>query len=130
MIKKIISGGQTGAKLINQIASIFRIQRSSTKISDEVRTALKRAIHEKDAGRPTEALHILDEIIREDPDNPMALFVKSVILWEDFKDPTISKLGLQRVKQLVPRKKDKLNRMASELMENIERPYIRKMNGK
>ena len=115
-------------KLINQIASIFRIKRSSTKISDEVRTALEKAIHAKDAGRYSEALHIVDEIIKEDPDIPMALLVKSVILWEGFKDSYTAKLGLQRVKKLVPRKKDKLHGMASELMEKIERPYLRRKN--
>jgi len=105
------------------------MQKSSTQISDEVKSALEKAIHEKDAGRYLEALHILDEIIREDPDNPVAVYIKAVTLWEGFKDSYTTKLGLQRVKQLVPRKKDKLNRMASELMEKIERPYLRRMNG-
>ena len=117
-------------KLINQIANIFRIKRSSTKISDEVITALEKAIYEKDAGRYTEALYILDEILRDDPDIPLVMYVKSLILWEGFKDSYTAKLGLQRVKQLVPRKKDKLNRMASELMEKIERPYLPKIDGK
>jgi len=117
-------------KLINRIASILKIHRSSPQISDEVKTALEKAIYEKDAGRYTEALHILDEIIREDPDIPMAMIVKSVVLWEGFKDSYTAKLGLQRVKQLVPRKKDKLNRMASELMEEIELPYSSRKDGK
>ena len=116
--------------LLNRIISFFGIARSANQISDEVATALKRAIYEKDAGRYTEALHILDEIARDDPDIPAALLIKSVILWEGFKDPHLAKLGLQRVKQLVPRKSNKLNRMASELMEKIERPYLRRMNGK
>jgi len=60
----------------------------------------------------------------------LVLFVKSVILWEDFKDPYTAKLSLQRVMKLVPRKKVKLNRMASELMERIERPYLSQIDGK
>jgi hypothetical protein len=117
-------------EIINRISSLFRIPRSTAGISEEVKAALEKAIHKKDAGRYSEALHIVDEIIREDPDIPLALIVKSVILWEGFKDSYTAKLGLQRVKQLVPRKKDKLNRMASELMEKIERPYLSKIDGK
>jgi len=116
-------------KFINRISSLFIIPRSTARISEEVKAALEKAIHEKDSGRYTQALHIVDEIIREDPDIPMALIVKSVILWEGFKDSYTAKLGLQRVKQLVPRKKDKIHRMASELMEKIERPYLQRMNG-
>ena len=117
-------------KLIDQIARIFRIQRSSTKISEEVRTALENAIQEKEVGRYSEALHILDEIIREDPDIPAALYIKATIIWEGFKDPYTANLGLQRVKQLVPNKNDRLNQMASELMEEIERPYLSRIDGK
>ena len=117
-------------EIINRISSLFRIPRSTAGISEEVKAALEKAIHKKDAGRYSEALHIVDEIIKEDPDIPMALLVKSVILWEGFKDSYTAKLGLQRVKQLVPRKKDKLHRMASELMEKIERPYLSKIDGK
>jgi uncharacterized protein (UPF0147 family) len=107
--------------LINKINSFFKIPRTSTEISGEVKIALEKAIHEKDAGRFVEALDILDEIIRDDPDIPVATFIKAVILWEGFKDSYTAKLGIQRVKELVPKKNDKLNRMASELMEEIER---------
>ena len=71
-------------KLINRIASILKIHRSSPQISDEVKTALEKAIYEKDAGRYTEALYILDEILRDDPDIPLVMYVKSLILWEGF----------------------------------------------
>ena len=109
-------------RLINRIVSLFRrIPRSAPQISDEVKAALEKAIHEKDAGRYTEALHILDEIITDDPDIPVALYIKAVILWKGFKDPYTANLGLQRVKQLVPKKNDRLNQMASELIEEIKR---------
>jgi hypothetical protein len=59
----------------------------------------------------------------------LVLFVKSLILWEGFKDSYTPRLGLQRVKELFPKKKDKLNRMATELIEKIERPYLPKIDG-
>jgi len=107
-------------KLINRILSIFRIPRSANQISGEVSTALEKAVHEKDAGRYTEALHILDEIIKDDPDIPVVLYIKAVILWEGFKDSYTAKLGLQRVKELVSKKNVRLSRMASELIDEIE----------
>jgi len=61
--------------LINRIASLFRTPRSNTPISDDIKAALEKAIHEKDAGRYTQALHILDEIITDDPDIPVALYI-------------------------------------------------------
>jgi len=43
-----------------------------------------------------------------------------VILWEGFKDSYTAKLGLQRVKELVPKKKDRLNQLAADLIDEIE----------
>ena len=112
--------GTLTLKLINKIVSLFKMPRSTPLISDEVKTALEKAIHEKDAGRYIQALHIVDDILKDDPDIPLATLVKATILWEGFKDPYTAQLGLQRVKELVPQKKDRLNQMASELMEEIE----------
>lgn len=95
--------------------------RSSTLLSDEVKAALEKAVHEKDLGRYTEALQIVDEVLKDDPNTPVAAFIKSTILWEGFNYSSTAKLGLKRVKQLVPDKNDRLNHMASELMEEIER---------
>jgi tetratricopeptide (TPR) repeat protein len=94
---------------------------SHAPLSEEVKTALERAVNEKDAGRYTEALHIVDDVLKQDPNIPVAAFIKATILWEGFKDPFTATLGLQRVKQLVPDKNDRLNHMASELMAEIER---------
>jgi len=106
--------------LLNRIASLFRIPRSTTRVSDEVKAELEKALHEKDAGRYTEALHILDKIIADDPDIPVALYIKAVIMWEGSKDSYTAKLGLQRVMELAPKKKDRLNQLASELIDEIE----------
>ena len=106
--------------LINRIASLIRIPRSTARISDEVKAALEKATIEKDSGRYTQALHILDEIIADDPDIPLALYIKAVILWEGFKDSYTAMLGLQRVKELVPKKKDRLNQLAADLIDEIE----------
>jgi len=95
--------------------------KSTTLLSDEVKTCLEKAVFEKDAGRYTEALRIVDEVLKDDPKIPLAAFIKATILWEGFKDSYTAKLGLQRVRQLVPNKNDRLHLMASELIEKIKR---------
>jgi hypothetical protein len=62
----------------------------------------------------------VDDVLKDDPNIPVAAFIKATILWEGFKDSYTAKLGLQRVKQLVPNKNDRLNHMASELIAEIE----------
>ena len=95
--------------------------KATTLLSDEIRTALEKAVYEKDIGRYTEALHIVDELLKDDPNIPLAAYIKATILWDGFKDSYTAKLGLKRVKQLVPNKNNSLYHMASELMEEIER---------
>ena len=96
-------------------------------LSDEVKSALEKAVSEKDTGRYREALHIVDDVLKDDPNIPVAALIKATILWEGYKDSYTAKLGLQRVKQLVPNNNDRINRLASELMEEIERS--KKING-
>jgi hypothetical protein len=108
-------------KLTNKTVNLFKKPRSTALISDEVKTALERAVYEKENGRYREALYIVDGVLKDDPNIPVATFIKAAILWEGFKDSYTAKLGLQRVKMLVPKKNDKFNQMASELMKEIER---------
>lgn len=108
-------------KLTNIIVKLFKKPKSNELISDEVKTALERAVYEKENRRYSEALFIVDGVLKDDPNIPVATFIKATILWEGFKDSYTAKLGLQRVKELVPKRNDKLNQMASELMKEIER---------
>ena len=105
---------------VKSFISLFKKPRSTTLLSGEVKTALEKAVFEKDIGRYTEALYIVDDVLKDDPNIPVAAFIKATILWEGFKDSYTAKLGLQRVKQLVPNKNDRLNHMASELIAEIE----------
>lgn len=97
------------------------------KLSDEVKSALEMAVSEKNAGRYKEAFQIVDAVLKDDPNIPVAALIKATIIWEGFKDPYLAKLGIKSVKHLVPNKNDRINRMASELMEEIERS--KKING-
>jgi uncharacterized protein (UPF0147 family) len=106
---------------IQSFITPFKKPTPTPLISEDVKTALKKALYEKNMGRYTKALHIVDDVIKDDPNIPLAAFIKATILWEGFKDPYTAGLGLQRVKQLVPDKNDRLNLMASELIEKIER---------
>ena len=105
---------------VKTFINILKRPKSTTLLSDEVKTALEKAVYEKDIGRYTEALHIVDEVLKDDPNIPVAAFIKATILWEGFKYSYTAKLGLKRVKQLVPNKNDRLNHMASELLKEIE----------
>jgi hypothetical protein len=91
------------------------------QLSKEYKGALEEAVNEKGHRRYIEALHIVDDILKDDPNIPVAAFIKATILWEGFQDSYTAKLGLQRVKQLVPNKKDRLHLMAAELIAEIER---------
>jgi hypothetical protein len=105
---------------VKSFMSLRKKPRSTTLLSGEVKTALEKAVFEKDIGRYTEALYIVDDVLKDDPNIPVAAFIKATILWEGFKDSYTAKLGLQRVKQLVPNKNERLNHMASELIAEIE----------
>ena len=88
--------------------SLRRRPRSPTLLSDNIKVALEKDVLEKDTGRYREALHIVDDVLKDDPNFPLAAFIKATILWEGFKDSYTAKLGLQRVKQLVSSRNDKL----------------------
>ena len=60
-------------------------------------------------------LPLVDEVLKDDPNIPEAAFIKATILWEGFKDSYTAKLGLQRVKQLVHNKNDRLNHRVGRL---------------
>ena len=105
----------------------FKRPKPTALLSDDVKSALEKAVSEKDTGRYREALHIVDDVLKDDPNIPAATLIKATILWEGYKDSYTAKLGLQRVKQLVPNNNDRINRLASELMEEIERS--KKING-
>jgi hypothetical protein len=107
--------------MVKPFASCFRRSRFSAPLSDEVKSVLEKAVHAKDNRRYREALNMVDGVLKVDPDNPVATYIKAAILWEGFGDSYTAKLGIQRVKQLVPSKNAKLNQMASELIETIER---------
>ena len=93
----------------------------TTLLSDEIKSALEKAVFEKDTGRFKEALQIVNAVLKDDPNIPVAALIKATILWEGYKDSYTAKLGLKSVKLLVPNRNDRINRMASELMEEIER---------
>jgi hypothetical protein len=107
--------------MVKPFASCFKRSRFSAPLSDDVKSLLEEAVHEKDNRRYKEALNMVDGVLKDDPDNPVATYIKATILWEGFGDSYTAKLGIQRVKQLVPSKSAKLNQMASELIETIER---------
>jgi len=111
-------------RLIRNKVKTFILQIKRPKptllLSDEVKSALEMAISEKDTGRYREALQIVDEVLKGDPHIPMAVLIKAMILWEGFNDSYTAMLGFKRVKQLVPNKNDRINRMASEFIEEIE----------
>ncbi len=106
---------------VKSLINLLKKPTSTTLLSEEVKTALEKAVYEKEDRRYLEALQVVDEVLKDDPNIPEATFIKAAILWEGFKDPYTAKLGLQRVKELVPKKNDRLNHMASELIEEIER---------
>ena len=106
---------------VKSLIDRFKKPTSPKPISKAVKTALEQAVYEKENRRYLAALQITDEVLREDPNIPVAMFIKATILWEGFQDSYTAKLGLQRVKQLVPNKKNRLNHLASELIEKIER---------
>ncbi len=81
---------------------------------------MEKAVFEKDSGRYKEALHIVNEVLKDDPNIPVAALIKATILWEGYNDSYTAKLGLKSVKQLVPNKNNRLYHMASELMDKIE----------
>jgi len=103
------------------LINIIKKPTSTTPLSEAVKTELEKAVYEKENRQYIEALHRVDEVLKVDPHIPLAAFIKATILWEGFQDSYTAKLGLQSVQQLVPNKKDRLNQMASELMETIER---------
>ena len=101
---------------------ILQIKRPkpAVMLSYEIKSALEMAVSEKNAGRYKEALQIVDSVLKDDPNIPVAALIKATIIWEGFKDPYLAKLGIKSVKHLVPNKNDRINRMASDLMVEIE----------
>ncbi len=65
-----------------------------------------------------EALQLVNNILREEPDFPEARFLKAQILWEGFGNAEAAKGYLIRIRQLVP-KGESLHTWASTYLEEM-----------
>ena len=69
-------------------------------------------------GHFDDALHLVNELLHQDPDFPDALFLKAHIMWEGFRNGEASKGILKRIKQLVP-EDEPLHRWASNYYDEV-----------
>jgi len=93
----------------------------TVSLRDTLAAELSRAKVKKMNGDYQDALEIIDGILSRDHHFPEALFIKSQLLVEGFKDITGAKRCLKKLMKNIPRT-EKIYQWASNYLENLEKP--------
>ena len=82
---------------------------------------LEKIKYSKRMGQFDEALHLVNELLRQEQNFPEALFLKAQILWEGFGNAESAKGYFERVRKLVP-EGEALHRWASGYLDKMNKP--------
>ena len=104
--------GGSGGKL-------FTGRRPIWKPHEQYAGLLDQARHHKTQKRFDKALQIINDLLKENPDFPEALYLKAQVLWEGFGNAHASKSCLRKVMELVPDKNDTIYRWAESLYKEL-----------
>jgi len=69
-------------------------------------------------GHFDQALHMVNNLLHENPDNSEAMLLKAQILWEGFENASTAKGCLNRIRELTS-EDDKFHRWATSYLETI-----------
>ena len=110
--------------MYRKIMGFIGFRRKKPKVTrhldESVKAGLEKVVYELKVGDYADALQRVESILQKEPNIPIAVYLKSLILWEGYGDSNKSRMGLKRVMELVPNKNHDLHYMASQLLEEID----------
>lgn len=117
-------------EIINMVMNrFFGITKTRRSLREESRVRLASVRHFKMQARYDRALSAVNEVIKDDPDFPDALFLKATILWEGFGNSGAAKEYLVKVMKQVEDREESLHRWSRSLFDELTEKERKKAAG-
>ena len=88
-------------------------------LREQLEGDLNQAKHLKTQKKYDKALFVINNILKQDPEFPEALYIKAKIVWEGFENAESARANLKKVMDLTSNKNDTIYRWASHLYNEI-----------
>ena len=88
-------------------------------LREQLEGDLNQAKHLKTQKKYDKALFVINNILKQDPEFPEALYIKAKIVWEGFENAESARANLKKVMDLTSNKNDTIYRWSSHLYDEI-----------
>lgn len=121
--------GKLGGIINMGVNKLFGMTKMRRSLREESRVRLASVRHFKMQGRYDRALSAVNEVIKDDPEFPEALFLKATILWEGFGNSGAAKEYLVKVMKQVDDREESLHRWSKSLLHELGQKEKKKIPG-